>query len=66
MRGSIEARLAKAEHRLPHRTRGIHRFTDDELQGLIAILRQAEDDEALDPNREAWAAELLRREGLIT
>lgn len=66
MRGSVEARLAKVEHRLRHRIRGIHRYTDDELQGLIAILRQAEDGEALDPTREEWAAELLQREGLIT
>lgn len=65
MHGSFEARLAKAEQRLRHRIRGVHRYTDEELQGLIAVLRQAEDGEALDPDREEWAAELLHREGLI-
>lgn len=65
MRGSIEARMAKVEQRFRHRIRGIHRYTDDELQGLITVLRQAEDGEDLDPDRERWAAELLHREGLI-
>lgn len=65
MRGSVEAQLVKIEHRLRHRIRGIHRYTDDELQGLIAILRQAEDGEALDQDREERAAELLHRERLI-
>lgn len=63
MRGSIEARLAKAEQRFRHRIQGIHRYTDDELQELIAILRQAEAGDALDPDREEWAAGLLHREG---
>ena len=65
MRGSIEARLAKAEQRFRHRIQGVHRYTDDELRGLIAVLRQAEDGEDIDPDREEWAADLLHREGLI-
>jgi len=65
MPGTIEARMAKVEQRLRHQIRGIHRYTDDELHGLIAVLRQAENGEALDPYREEWAAELLHREGLI-
>ena len=65
MPGSIEARLAKAEQRFRHRIQGAHRYTDDELQGLIALLRQAEEGDALDPHRQAWAAELLHREGFI-
>ncbi|GJE14463.1 hypothetical protein FOHLNKBM_5538 [Methylobacterium longum] len=65
MSGSIEARLAKAEQRFRHRIQGVHRYTDDELQELIAILRQAEAGDALDPDREEWAAGLLHREGFI-
>lgn len=65
MRGSIEDRLAKAEQRFRHRIRGIHRYTDDELQGLIAVLRQAEAGEDVDPDREEWAADLMRREGFL-
>lgn len=64
MRGSIEARLAKVEQRFRHRIQGVHRYTDDELQGLIVVLRQAEDGEDLDRDREEWAVELLHREGL--
>ena len=65
MRGTIESRLAKAEQRFRNRIQGVHRYTDDELQGLIAVLRQAENGEPIDPNREEWAAGLLHREGLI-
>lgn len=65
MRGTIEARLAKAEQRFHHRIQGVHRYTDEELQELIAVLRQAENREALDQNREEWAARLLHREGFI-
>ena len=66
MRASIEARLAKAEQRFRHRIRGVHRYTDDELQGLIAVLREAEKGDDIDPDREEWAASLLHREGLIS
>ncbi|MCJ2017600.1 hypothetical protein MKK84_09230 [Methylobacterium sp. E-065] len=65
MRGTIEARLAKAEQRFQHRIQGIHRYTDDELHGLIAILRQSENGEPIDPDREEWAERLMRREGLL-
>ncbi|MDP4006530.1 hypothetical protein [Methylobacterium sp. NEAU K] len=65
MRGTIEARLAKAEQRFRHRIQGVHRYTDDELQELIVVLRQAEEGEALDPDREEWAVGLLHREGFI-
>jgi len=59
MRASIEARLAKAEQRFRHRVQGVHRYTDDELQGLIAWLKDPH------PADEEWAAALLRREGLL-
>lgn len=66
MRGTIEARLVKAEQRFRHRIQGVHRYTDDELQGLIAVLREAEDGEPINPDREQWAERLLHREGLLS
>ena len=65
MRASIEARLAKAEQRFRHRIQGIHRYTDDELEGLIAVLRRAEAGEAIDPDLEEWVVSLMRREGQL-
>jgi hypothetical protein len=66
MRASIEARLAKAEQRFRHRIQGIHRYTDDELQELIAVLRASEAGEAIHPDREEWVASMLRREGFLS
>lgn len=55
MRGFIEVRLTKVEHRLGHRIRGVRKHTDGP-QKMIAYFRQAEAGEAID---------LLRRERLI-
>jgi hypothetical protein len=63
---ALQTRVAKLERCSPQRVPGIHRYSDDELSGLIAILRQAETGEALDPIREEWAAALLKREGLLS
>ncbi|MDP4026640.1 hypothetical protein Q8W71_28950 [Methylobacterium sp. NEAU 140] len=65
MRATTKQRLAKIENRLRHPVRGAHCYTDDELDGLIAVLRQGEAGEAIDPNREEWAAELLHRKCLL-
>lgn len=59
MRSGIEARLAKAERRFHDRICGVHRYTDDELAGLIAWLKDPR------PEGEERAAALLRREGMI-
>ncbi|ACK86478.1 hypothetical protein [Methylorubrum extorquens] len=59
MPSAIERRLAKIEQRFRSRLRGVHRYSDDELDALISWLRDP------DPSRERWAANLLQREGLI-
>ncbi|WP_411904203.1 hypothetical protein [Methylorubrum thiocyanatum] len=59
MTSAIERRLAKIERRFRDRLRGVHRYSDDELDALIVWLRDPE------PSRERWAANLLQREGLI-
>ena len=58
-RAGIAARLAEVERRFAHRVAGVHRLTDDELEGLIARLKQP------DPAHEAWALSVLHRERLI-
>ena len=59
----IEARIVRLEHQNPNLKPGPHRYTDDELDGLIAVLRDAEAGEPIDPERDAWAGALLAREG---
>ncbi|MCJ2054033.1 hypothetical protein [Methylobacterium sp. J-070] len=61
----IETRIERLEHQNPNLKPGPHRYTDDELDGLIAVLRQAEAGEPVDPERDAWAAALLAREGFV-
>jgi hypothetical protein len=52
--------MLKVERRLFSRTRGVHRYSDAELAGLIAWLKDPR------PADEQWAAALLRREGLMS
>lgn len=59
MPSAIEARLRKAERRFADRLCGVHRYTDDELTGLIAWLKDPH------PEGEEQAVALLRREGMI-
>ncbi|WP_267428240.1 hypothetical protein [Methylobacterium sp. GC_Met_2] len=55
----IEARVIRLEKRTPGLIPGPDRYTDAELDALIAWLRQP------NPIAEEWAATLLRREGMI-
>ena len=55
----IETRVARLEKRTPGFLPGPDRYTDEELDALIAWLRQP------DLATEEWAAALLRREGMI-
>ena len=62
----IEVRIVRLEHQNPNLRPGPHRYTDEELDGLIAVLRQAEAGEPIEPEHDAWAAALLAREGLTS
>ena len=55
----IETRVARLEKQTPGFLPGPDRYTDEELEALIAWLRHPE------PTAEEWAAALLRREGMI-
>ncbi|MCJ2089583.1 hypothetical protein MKK88_26865 [Methylobacterium sp. E-005] len=60
----LKSRIERLEHQNPNLKPGPHRYTDDELDGLIAVLRQSVAGEPIDPERDAWAGALLAREGL--
>lgn len=62
----IKSRIVRLELQNPNLKPGPHRYTDEELDGLIAVLRQAEAGEPVDPDRDAWAGALLAREGLTS
>ena len=61
----IKSRIVRLEHQNPNLKPGPHRYTDDELDGLIDVLRQAVADEPIEPERDAWATALLAREGFV-
>ena len=61
----IKSRIVRLELQNPNLKPGPHRYTDEELEGLIAVLRQAEAGEPVDPERDAWAGALLTREGFV-
>ena len=62
---TLKSRVAKIERRRPDLTPGFHRLTDDEITGLIAVIRQLEAGESVDPARDAWAVSVIQREGLL-
>lgn len=64
MLSTLKTRMAKLERQNPNSLPGMHRLTDEELDGLIAVIRQMGAGEAVDPNREAWAVAVMRRENL--
>lgn len=65
MRSTLKSRVTKLERRRPDLTSGFHRLTDDEITGLIDVIRQLEAGEPVDPARDAWAVSVIQREGLL-
>jgi hypothetical protein len=62
---TLKARMTKLERRHPDLTPGLHRVTDDELDGLIDVLRRLEAGEPVDEARLEWAACVLHREDML-
>jgi hypothetical protein len=62
--GTLNARLSKLEKNCPGLRPGFDRLTDEELEGLIAVIRSLEDGETIDPARLEWAEALIQREEL--
>lgn len=65
MHSALKSRVTKLERRRPDLTSGFHRLTDDEITGLIDVIRQLEAGEPVDPARDAWAVSVIQREGLL-
>ena len=65
MHSTMNTRVSKLERRRPDLTSGLHRLTDDEISGLIDVIRQLEAGEPVDPARDAWAVSVIQREGLL-
>jgi hypothetical protein len=63
---TLKTRVAKIERRRPDLTPGYHRLTDDEISGLIGVIRQMEAGEPVDPARDEWALALIQRERLLS
>ncbi len=61
----LQARVARLERRRPDLTPGYHRLTDDEVSGLIDVIRQMEAGDPIDPARDAWAVSVIQRERLL-
>jgi hypothetical protein len=62
---ALQARMAKLERRNPQLAPGLHRLTDEELDGLIDVLRQLEVGQSVEPVRAEWAAVVMQREGIV-
>lgn len=64
MLAALSARVAKLEQRRPDLKPGLHRLTDEELDGLIDVIRSLEAGETVEPDRLEWAEALIQREEL--
>jgi hypothetical protein len=62
---TLNARLARLEKNCPGLKPGPERMTDEELEGVIGVLRQMEADEAIAPDRLEWAAAIMHREEML-
>ena len=65
MSTTLNARLARLEKNCPGLKPGPERMTDEELEGVIGVLRQMEADEAVAPDQLEWAAAIMQREGML-
>lgn len=65
MSTTLKARMVRLEKLYPDLKPGPERMTDEELDGVIGVLRQLETGEAVDPNRLAWATSVMHREGML-
>jgi hypothetical protein len=62
---TLKARMVRLESRYPDLRPGPERMTDEELDGVIGVLRQIEAGEPVDPIRVEWAASIMHREEML-
>ena len=65
MSTTLKSRMVRLEKLYPDLKPGPERMTDEELEGVIGVLRQMEAGEAVDPSRLEWAAGIMYREGML-
>ena len=65
MSTTLKARMVRLENRYPDLKPGPERMTDEELDGVIGVLRQIEAGEAVAPDRMEWAAAIMHREEML-
>lgn len=65
MSTTLKARMVRLENRYPDLKPGPERLTDEELNGIIGVLRQIEAGETVDPARIEWATSVMQREEML-
>lgn len=65
MSTTLKARMVRLEKLHPDLKPGPERMTDEELDGIICVLREIEAGGAIDPVRMEWAKEVMHREGML-
>ncbi|MHB2208657.1 hypothetical protein [Methylobacterium sp. CM6257] len=65
MSTTLKARMVRLEKLYPDLKPGPERMTDEELDGMIGVLRQIEAGEAVDPARMEWASSVMHRKGML-
>lgn len=65
MSTTLKARMVRLENRYPDLKPGPERMTDEELDGVIGVLRQLQAGEAVDPDREEWVTAIMHREEML-
>lgn len=65
MSTTLKARMVRLESRYPDLKPGPERMTDEELEGVIGVLRKVQDGQPVDPARMDWATAVMHREGML-
>jgi hypothetical protein len=55
----------RLENRYPDLKPGPERMTDEELEGVIGVLRPIEAGEPVEPASPEWEASVMHREGML-
>jgi hypothetical protein len=65
MSTTLKSRMVRLESRYPDLKPGPERMTDEELGGVIGVLRQIEAGEPVDLARLEWATSVMHREEVL-
>ena len=65
MSTTLNARLVRLEKNCLGLKPGPERMTDEELEGVIGVLRQMEAGETVASDRLEWASAVMYREGML-